>query len=398
MTANVSPTARISTSTRDLLATLVQFDTTSRNSNLELIDFVSSSLHALGVRSELTYDNDRRKANLFATIGDGPHPGLILSGHTDVVPVDGQEWHSDPFRLEERDGRLFGRGACDMKGFVAVMLGKVAAIRQAGLRTPIHIALSYDEEVGCLGVRSLIASLRDRGFAARGCIVGEPTSMIPVIAHKGKRGYHCCVTGKAAHSSGPSSGVNAIEQAAEMILRLRTMAHELQHADRDDAFDVPYTTLTTTLISGGIALNTIPAECGFNFEYRFLPGSDPNKIISDIEGITAQIESTMGQTDQETGIRLREIIAYPPLKADGSEALLALVRRWSLGEKPRKTAFGTEAGLFSEAGIPSVVCGPGSIQQAHRPDEYVDIAQLAQCEHLIDGLIADLSAEDAREG
>ncbi|HXP97572.1 MAG TPA: acetylornithine deacetylase [Telmatospirillum sp.] len=390
---NASLTAVASLATRQLLETLVQFDTTSRNSNLELIDFVSGFLRKIGVRSDYSYDRDRRKANLFATIGEGPRPGLILSGHTDVVPVDGQSWSTDPFRLEERDGRFYGRGTCDMKGFIAVILGKAAAIQRAGLPTPIHLALSYDEEVGCLGVRPLIASLGERGLQVRGCIVGEPTSMSPVNGHKGKRGYRACVTGKSAHSSVLPLGVNAIEHAADLILHLRAMAETLEHAETDAAFDVPYTTLTTTLISGGIATNTIPADCGFSFEYRFLPDADPDKILADIRHyIATQIEPRMHRGDPATGIDLREIIAYPPLK-DSPADLLAQVCRWSGGEPPRKTAFGTEAGLFAEAGYPSIVCGPGNIRQAHRPDEYVEIEQLVKCERFIDGLIADLSIE-----
>jgi acetylornithine deacetylase len=384
-------TAMAPTATRAILESLVRFDTTSRNSNLDLIDFVAAFLHKIGITSEIIYDSARRKANLFATIGEGPQPGLMLSGHTDVVPVDGQNWSSDPFRLEERDGRLYGRGTCDMKGYIAVVLAKAAAIRQAALPMPIHIALSYDEEVGCLGVRPLIASLGKRGLAVQGCIVGEPTAMRPVIAHKGKRGYRCCVSGKAAHSSVPPFGVNAIEHAAELILHLRTMAEQLRREATDNAFDVPYSTLTTTIISGGVATNMVPSECGFNFEYRFLPEADPDKVDTGIRRYIADhIEPRMRQVDPATGVQLQEVTAYPPLKGAPAD-LLSRVRRWCGGEPPNKTAFGTEAGLFAEAGFPSIVCGPGNIRQAHRPDEYVEIEQLVTCERFFDALIADLS-------
>lgn len=387
--------AAASTTTIDLLRTLVGFDTTSRNSNLALIDFVAATLRDQGVTSEFTYDHDRKKANLFATIGAGSRPGLILSGHTDVVPVDGQDWTSDPFTLVERDGSWYGRGACDMKGFIAVILGKVGAIRRADLRTPIHFALSYDEEVGCLGVRSLLASLTGRDLPTRGCIVGEPTSMVPVTAHKGKRGYHCHVRGKAAHSSMVPIGVNAVEHAADLILHLRAMAHALERGAQEDGFDVPYTTLTTTTIAGGNATNTIPADCNFSFEYRFLPGSDPDLILTQIQDyIRCHIEPAMHRVDSTARVELDEIIAYPPLKDENPAELITLVRRWSAATTTRKVAFGTEAGLFSEAGIAAVVCGPGDIRHAHRPDEHVTTAQLACCEYFIDGVIADLAAED----
>lgn len=392
MNASVSTVGRVGKDIDALLGSLVAFDTTSRNSNLELIDFVAAYLRRRGVVADLTFDDGGRKANLFATLGDGTKPGLILSGHTDVVPVDGQSWNSDPFALVCRDGRFYGRGAADMKGFLAVVLSKVDDILDAGLPAPIHLALTYDEEVGCLGVRGLLSRLAERGLAARGCVVGEPTSMVPVTAHKGKRAYRCCVRGLSAHSSLRPFGVNAIEHAAGIIARLSDMADALEKAMTDDGFDVPYTTLNTTTIKGGMATNTIPADCDFSFEYRFLPQADPERIISDIRSyISGTVEPRMRRIDGATGVDLDQIISYPPLDCQANGDLLALVQRWCGRTEARKVAFGTEAGLYAQAGIPAVVCGPGDIRQAHRPDEYVETAQLLQCERFIDTMIADLA-------
>lgn len=394
MNASVMKTRHPDKDVETLLDTLVRFDTTSRNSNLELIEFVAAHLRRRGITAELTFDASGRKANLFATLGEGARPGLILSGHTDVVPVDGQAWSSDPFTLVRREGRLYGRGASDMKGFIAVVLSKVDDILAAALDAPIHIALSYDEEIGCLGVRGLLARLAARGFSARGCIVGEPTSMIPVTAHKGKRAYRCCVRGKAAHSSLRPFGVNAIEHAASIIVRLNAMADELEHAATDGGFDVPYTTLNATTIAGGVATNTIPADCNFSFEYRFLPQADPDRILAEVKRYIAdEVEPRMRRVDGATGVDLQEIISYPPLDSKANGDLLSLVSRWSGVDDVRKVAFGTEAGLYAEAGIPAVVCGPGDIRQAHGPDEYVEDGQLIRCGRFIDSMLADLAAE-----
>ena len=259
-----------------MIERLIAFPTVSRDSNLGLIEFARDYLDGLGANSRLTYDSTGKKANLFATLGEGARPGMILSGHTDVVPVDGQAWDSDPFKAEYREGRLYARGSADMKGFIGVALSQapayLAAMQTGQLTAPIHFALSYDEEIGCIGVRGLIKDLEDLGLKAQGCIVGEPTLMQPVIAHKGTNRFRCCVRGREAHSSYVTHGVNAIEYAARLVVFVRSLADRLaQHEERDLGFTVPYTTMSTGLIKGGIAANVVPKDCEFQFDMRTLP-------------------------------------------------------------------------------------------------------------------------------
>ena len=259
-----------------LLGELVAFHTVSRDSNLDLIHYACDILKPLDARIRLTYDDERRKANLFATLGPADRPGIVLSGHTDVVPVEGQRWDSDPYAVIEKDGRLYGRGTADMKGFLACALALAPEFAALDLREPVHFALSYDEEVGCLGIGRLITDLARAGIRPRACIVGEPTLMKPVIAHKGKHSYRCTVRGLATHSAYAPHGVNAVEAAAEAIAYLKSMAR--RHRDRgpyDRSFDVPYTTIHTGVIRGGTALNIVPNACAFDFEFRHLPGDDP---------------------------------------------------------------------------------------------------------------------------
>ena len=267
----------------DCIKRLIAFDTTSRKSNLDLIDWAAGRLESAGARLRYDFNADRSKANLFATFGEGPG-GVILSGHTDVVPVDDQPWTSDPFDASVRDGRLYGRGACDMKGFIGVVLAKRERFRHARLREPIHCALTYDEEVGCLGVPGLVEEIKRAGISPSGCIVGEPTGMRVIAAHKGGRIYRCRVTGVAAHSSLTPSGVNAIEYAARLISFIQDLAdQEERSGHREHGYDVPFSTISSNMIRGGIWNNIIPADCQFHFEYRFLPGVSPEHFITPIE-------------------------------------------------------------------------------------------------------------------
>lgn len=372
--------------TIELLRNLVSFNTVSRESNLGLIEWVRDYLRRFGADTHLTYDAQRRKANLFATLGDGAGAGMVFSGHTDVVPVDGQSWDGDPFSLRIADGKAYGRGTCDMKGFIAVCLSKAPALAMAGSGAPVHFAFSYDEEVGCLGVRGLLADLAERDIRPAGCIVGEPTSMVPAIAHKGKRAYRCCVKGHASHSSAPLEGVNAVEFAAELIVHARKLAQRMrQPALQNHEFGVPFSSMVTTVIQGGRSVNTIPEHCEFVFEYRFLPGVDPDLVIGELQAYARDVLAPqMNCPPLHGAIEFELLTAYPGLDAKIGDAVVALAMRLLRSDRAVKVGFGSEAGLFSEAGIPTLICGPGDIANAHKPNEYVALAQLAQCEAFFD--------------
>ncbi|MFJ9993555.1 acetylornithine deacetylase [Pseudomonas putida] len=370
------------------LSQLIAFDTVSRHSNLELIEWAAELLRSLGAKLRFNYNADRSKANLIATFGQGPG-GVVLSGHTDVVPVDGQQWHSDPFTARIENGLLYGRGACDMKGFIGVVLGMAGEMAAADLREPIHIALSYDEEVGCLGIPGLLHEMRQAGIEPSGCIVGEPTSMEVVSAHKGGRIYSCHVSGCAAHSSLTPRGVNAVEYAARLITYMQDVAEqEAVQGKRMEDFDVPFSTLSTNLINGGNGLNIIPAACDFSFEYRFLPGIDPDSIFNKIKAYADDhVIPKMKAKNPAAGIEFHCKGAIPALNAETSRELQALASQLLDSSKTRSVAYGTEASFFQEVGVPTIVCGPGSIEQAHKPDEYVSLEQLYRCEVFIRKLI-----------
>jgi len=378
--------------TLEMIQQLISFDTTSRDSNLGLIEWVRDWLKAQDVESTLVYDADKRKANLFATIhgksGHAARPGIVLSGHTDVVPVDGQAWDTDPFKATIKDGRLFARGACDMKGFLGTALALTPRFIAADLKAPIHFALSYDEEVGCLGVRSLIQLLSNQGFKAAGCIVGEPTSMNVVVAHKGKRAYRCTVHGKEAHSALTPQGVNAIEYAARLITYIRMMADRMQQLEvRDHGFDVPFTTMQTGTIRGGTASNIVPKECVFDWEFRYLPGANPDAIENEVRGYASSLLPEMHKVAAQAGIEIDLKAAIPGSNAQEADELTQLALALSRQVGISKVAYATEAGLFEQAGLPSIICGPGSIEQAHKPNEYCDLEQIALCESFMDRLL-----------
>ncbi len=373
----------------ELARTLVRMNTVSRESNLELIHFVRDELSRHGVSSTLTWDDERRKANLFATVGDGKRAGVVLSGHTDTVPWDGQDWSLDPLGADLRDGRLYGRGSADMKSFIGLAVAQVPAWLEADLPFAVHLAFSYDEETGAFGAPRLLADLRERGIAPLACIVGEPTGMVPALAHKGVYRWRCCVKGHAAHSSLTPQSVNAIEVGARVIGKLGDMAARWR--DRDphyDGFDVPFTTGSVGMIEGGIADNVVPADCAFRYEIRNLPGTDAEQMQAELTAFAASLEPRMRAVAAETGIGFEPICAVPSFLARDDDPAVLLARRLAAGEATTLVAFGTEAGLFQRAGIPTVVCGPGHIAQAHQADEYVSLAQLADCERFLQALAA----------
>jgi acetylornithine deacetylase len=379
-------------SSKDLLASLIAFDTTSRESNLQLIEFVRDYLDRLQVPSTLIFNDERTKANLFATIGTDDRPGIVLSGHTDVVPVDGQPWSVPPFELSEKDGKLYGRGTADMKGYIACVLAAVPGLLAEPLRMPVHIALSYDEEVGCLGVRSLLAELEQRPHKPMLCIIGEPTELKPVLGHKGKLAMRCDVHGAACHSAYAPQGVNAIEYAADLIGELGRIGSRLRAADlQDSRFDPPFTTVQTGVISGGKALNIVPADCRFDFEIRTLPSQNPKDVAQQLEHYAQQqVLPRMQAVDTRSSISFSELSAYPGLATDAQSQAARLIAEFCGSSAFTTVAFGTEGGLFDAVGVPTVVCGPGSMDQGHKPDEFVSVEQLQACDSMLDRLTLSL--------
>ena len=368
---------------------LIAFDTTSRNSNLGLIEHVRDALRGHGLEPWLAANADGSKANLFCTLPaqDGQtQGGIVLSGHTDVVPVDGQDWSSDPFQLTDKgDGRLYARGSCDMKGFIASSLALVPQALTMARKRPLHLALSYDEEVGCVGAPVMLAELKARGIRADGCIVGEPTSMRPVVAHKGIHVYRCRLHGKAAHSSLTPQGCNTIEHAARLICHIRDLADRWRATGPFDGdYDVPHTTMSTNQISGGIAVNTIPEACEFTYEFRNLAEQSRDAIQGEVERYVAgELLPRMQREFPQARIDIERTASADGLQAHEQVAITELVRALTADRAVRKVAYGTEAGLFQSAGIPAVLCGPGSIERAHKVDEYVEVEQLEQCDRFL---------------
>ena len=381
-------------SSRALLAELIGFDTVSRESNLDMIEFVRQYLAELGVESELFYNAERTKANLFATIGPRERGGIVLSGHTDVVPVEGQAWTVDAFRLTERDGRLYGRGTADMKGFIASVLAAVPTFLERELTLPAHLAFSYDEEVGCLGVRPMLAELQRRTPKPALCLIGEPTELKPVLGHKGKLAMRCHVKGAPCHSAYAPYGVNAIQYAARMIGRLEEIGEQLaQPEHHDERFDPPFSTVQTGVIKGGRALNIVPAECEFDFEVRALPGFNAHQVADELQTYAeGELLPKMRAVKSDADIRFHSLSAYPGLATSPDSEAARLLALISGSNEFGTVAFGTEGGLFDEAGIPTVVCGPGSMDQGHKPDEFITSEQLSACDAMLTRLADHLSA------
>ena len=378
-----------------MLERLVAFDTTSRNSNLELIHFVQDYLAAHGVASELVHDETGRKANLWATIGPPGDGGVVLSGHTDVVPVDGQPWTSDPFVVTAKgDGRLYGRGTCDMKAFSAVALALLPEFQAAGLKAPIHLALSYDEEVGCIGVHGLVDRIRQLGVKPRLAVIGEPTMMKVVDAHKSIRSYNATVTGHEAHSSNVHKGVSAVMIAVELIAKIAEIAEAARaEGDATGRFDPPFSTMIANTISGGTAQNILARECKFTFEVRGLPGIDGEAVARRfIDHAMGAVLPRIQAIAPDANIEITQRAMSPPLYArPGSDAesfVMALAER----NAAEAVSYATEAGIFQQAGIPAIVCGPGDIAQAHQPDEFIEESQIPACEAFMRRLMRKLAS------
>jgi acetylornithine deacetylase len=383
--------APIANRIRTVLAALIGFDTVSDRSNLPLIAYVEDYLAPFGISGQRIMDDTGLKASLWVTIGPKDKPGIVLSGHTDVVPVEGQAWTHNPFEMIERDGRLYGRGTTDMKGFVATCLAMVPEMQRAQLATPIHLAISYDEEIGCVGVRPLLERLSRAAIKPIGCFVGEPTQMELAIGHKGKHGVRATFRGLACHSSIAPRGVNAVEHAATLIAEISRRAAQIAtEGARDALYDVPYTTFLTSIVQGGTALNIVPDHCAIEFEARGLGIEESSEVTGAVIAFAKEtIEPVMQKADPSCGIDFEEILEYPALDMPADHSWVTLAKKLSGRNDHRKVAFGTEAGLFvSMAGIPAVVIGPGSIEQAHKPDEYVELSELLKCAGFIERVIA----------
>jgi acetylornithine deacetylase len=370
-----------------LAQALVGIPTVSAQSNLPLIHLIRDELARLGVTSRLTFNEDRTKANLFATLGEGKPAGVILSGHTDTVPWDGQAWSMEPTAGLVKDGRLWGRGSADMKSFIAVAVASAERFLSSDAPFAVHLAFSYDEEVGCFGVKGLIADMREAGIRPLACIVGEPTNMVPAIAHKGVYRYRCCVRGKEAHSSLTPQSVNAIEMAARVVGKVRDMAEGFERSEpRYEGFDVPFSTASVGQFRGGIADNVVPRDAEFRYEFRDLPTANAAAMQSEVVAYARSLEPAMKRVAPETGFSFETICETPSFLGSAQDPVTRLAQRLSGESRTTEVAFGTEAGIFKRAGSPTVVCGPGSITQAHQPDEYVTLEQLARCEAFMRGL------------
>lgn len=380
--------------TIDLLKTLVAFDTTSRESNLGLIEFVRDHLKALGIESRLSYDAEKRKANLFATIGDMPGRGIVLCGHTDVVPVDGQAWDTNPFQAHIANGKIYGRGAVDMKGFIAASLAMLPAYQASDLKQPLHLALTYDEEVGCVGVQGLIRDLQQINIHPAGCFVGEPTRMQVMTGHKGIRVTRCNVRGLEAHSSLAPEAINAIEYAGRLIEKIRLMALELRtEGPFDPVFKVPHTTLQTGMIKGGTAPNIVAKDCEFVFDCRTLPQSQSDELISKIQAHAELLKEEMRKVYAESDISFETLADAAPLATSDEAPIAYLGKALARNNLLGRVSFATDAGWLHQAGIPCVVVGPGDIDVAHKPNEFIEISQLEACLGFLDRLRERMTQE-----
>ncbi|MEH6496805.1 MAG: acetylornithine deacetylase [Pseudomonas marincola] len=383
-------------STLEILSNLIAFDTTSFRSNMSLIDYVVSYLEAYDIQVEVIKNAEGSKANLFATIGESQNPGIILSGHTDVVPVAGQNWSTDPFKLRIEDDKAFGRGTCDMKGFIASVLAAVPKMAQANLACPVHIALSYDEEVGCVGVRHLIDFLKRKNLEVEACIIGEPSSLKPVTAHTGKHVFRCEFQGTAMHSSLAPGGVNAISYAASILSEINYLEKIAESYVIDDArFKYPHPTVNIGKITGGKAVNIVAEHCQFDVECRYPPGSSPTFFTEALPGIVKTMaHEPMHLKNPAAYASCEQVTEYPAFEGDFNSPAACLVRRLTGSNGDYAVNYGTEAGLFQTSGYSSVVCGPGDINQAHQPDEFIELSQLSACDEMMDTLIREFSLEE----
>tara|TARA_B100000676_G_scaffold311771_1_gene382930 strand:+ start:4225 stop:5400 length:1176 start_codon:yes stop_codon:yes gene_type:complete len=385
------PDLKTPTPSEALLARLVGFATVSRTPNQPLIDFVVAELEAIGARISIDRGPDGR-SNLYASLGPADVAGVVLSGHSDVVPVAGQHWTTSPFELTEDGGRLYGRGTADMKGFLACALVALADAAKRTLRTPLHLAISYDEEVGCVGVRTLLEQLATAPVKPKFCIVGEPTSMGVAVGHKGKQAFCATFTGREAHSALAPSGLNAVQLAAEFCLGLQELQNELaRHGPYDDGYEVAYSTVHVGQFEGGVALNIVPNEARVTYEIRSVPQQDVNTLCKRIAAIAENIVGPHQMTFAEANVEIENLSSYPGLETPTNEEVVQFVKSLTGANATSKVAFGTEGGLFAEAlDVPVVICGPGSMAQGHKPDEYVTREQLSRCDQMLTNLVAAL--------
>ena len=374
-----------------ILTRLIGFDTTSANSNLELIDFVRNYLGDYAVTSQLVHSDDKTCANLYATIGPEDIGGVMLSGHTDVVPTLGQNWNSDPYQLKADDHLFYGRGSCDMKGFIACTLAGVPEMVKQSLRTPVHLAFSYDEEIGCVGVKKLITAMDGFEVKPRIGLIGEPTDMKMITDHKGKIAFRVEFSGSSCHSAYITNGVNAVEYAAELVSFIRNMNRAVQERNMlDERYSVPHSTFHVGSINGGTALNIVPKQCQIEFEIRNLPQDDLDALVHEIKHFTMDVLlPDMQNKFEQCDIQFTPISDYPGFQTDPASKVIEYTRSINpIDEIGDPVSFGTEAGLFDQRlGINSVVCGPGSIDQAHKPNEYVSRLQMQSCDQLIENLV-----------
>lgn len=372
---------------------LIGFPTVSRDSNRELIACLHEYLAGLGARVRVVRNADASKANLWASLGPWGDGGVLLSGHTDVVPVDGQAWTRDPFRLSEQDGRLYGRGTCDMKGFLACMLTAAGLAATRKLTQPLHLAFSYDEEIGCVGVRGLLDVLAAEGPRPDLCIIGEPTGMRVATGHKGKLAARATCCGVAGHSALAPMALNALHLGADLLHCIRARQDQIAATGtRDEGYDVPYTTLHVGRMNGGIALNVVPDTCVLDFEIRALAQDSAPDILAQIAGDAAALTATARQRFPAADIIIETVNAYPGLDTPANSEAFALVRALAEAGSPVKVAYGTEGGLFHRAlGMPVLVCGPGDMAQGHAPDEFVTREQLSKCDAMLARVVARLA-------
>lgn len=376
----------------EILERLIGFETVSAHSNLDLIHFVRDLLHGQDIAVQLIHDAQGGKANLYATIGPPDRPGVLLSGHTDVVPVEGQDWTLPPFRMTRQEGKAYGRGAADMKGFLACAIAAAMDAAARPLKTPLHLALSYDEEVGCIGVHSMIDMLRNAPFRPALCIVGEPTAMAVATGHKGKLAARAICKGREGHSALAPFALNAIHLATDLIGEIRAIQDRIAATGTCDSdYDVPYTTLHVGKITGGVALNIVPNDCRVDFEIRNIASDDPAALLDEIRTAADRIAGEAQQKAPEAAITIEVANTYPGLNTPREAEAVAFVKSLTGANGTIKVAFGTEGGLFSgELGIPTVVCGPGSMEQGHKPDEFVTLDQLSQCDAMLARLVERL--------
>jgi acetylornithine deacetylase len=382
--------------TLEILDRLIAFDTVSHRSNLGLLDFVQELLKQAGADVSLIKNMEGTKANLYATIGPENHAGVLLSGHTDVIPVEGQSWTMPPFALTKKNGRLYGRGTADMKGFIASTLATAISASKKPLKTPLHLAFSYDEEIGCIGVRSLIDMLGKAPFRPLFCIVGEPTNMAVATGHKGKVALHADCIGKEAHSALAPTGMNAIHMAADFITELRRIQKEIVETGQKDAdYDIPYSTVHVGKINGGLVVNIVPNLCTLDFEIRNIAQDDPDIILAQMRKAAVEITEKARKHAPDANIKISTAFTYPGLNTPTNADVVSFVKSLTGANGTIKVAFGTEGGLFDrELDIPTVICGPGSMAQGHKPDEFVSVEQLEKCDAalsiLVDRLVVGL--------